>query len=108
MPSAYITALIHDVQCEPYTEPLGKPPLRQRFIDWFNYLPEISRDRPYSMEEMERPLGTQGKYLSPILLSLGWQRRRKWSSRRQYHRYWVPPAKSDLPKDRQQGCHQGL
>ncbi|MGV3554232.1 MAG: hypothetical protein ACO1OD_03145 [Croceibacterium sp.] len=65
--------------------------LQQRFLEWFNGLPEVSRQRAYSMVEMEQALHTQGKYLSPILLELGWQRRRKWSSSRQYHRFWVPP-----------------
>ncbi|WP_124486886.1 MULTISPECIES: hypothetical protein [unclassified Burkholderia] len=65
--------------------------LRQRFVDWYRTLPEISRCRAFSMIEFETALGTQGKYISPVLLELGWQRKRRWSSRGQYHRYWVPP-----------------
>ena len=33
----------------------------------------------------------QGKYISAILLSLGWCRRRHWSTTGQYNRYWLPP-----------------
>lgn len=66
--------------------------LKTRFLDWFASVPEISRSRPYSMVEMERALDTQGRYLSPVLLNLGWKRHRKWSSKGQYLRYWVPPG----------------
>jgi hypothetical protein len=38
---------------------------------------------------------TQGKWLSPVLLELGWRRKRIWSGTGQYHRYWVPPAHAD-------------
>ena len=64
--------------------------LRARFLAWYNSLPEISRCRPFAMVEFEQALNTQGKYISPILLSLGWQRKRKWDSKGQYPRYWVP------------------
>ena len=64
--------------------------LRLRFVDWYNTLPEVTRHRPFAMQEFERALGTQGRYISPVLLGLGWQRKRRWSSRGQYHRYWVP------------------
>ncbi|SPA46771.1 hypothetical protein [Cupriavidus taiwanensis] len=67
-------------------------PLRLQFLEWYGALPEVARLRPFSMVEFERALGTQGKYISPVLLALGWQRKRRWSSRRQYHRYWVPPS----------------
>lgn len=67
------------------------PALKLRFLDWFNSLPELTRERPFSITEFEKVLGTQGKYISPVLLGLGWQRKRRWSSRGQYHRYWVPP-----------------
>lgn len=69
----------------------AQSPLKQRFLDWFGGLPEFSRDHPYSMTEFEKALGTQGKYISPMLLGLGWRRKRRWSSRGQYHRYWLPP-----------------
>lgn len=64
--------------------------LRARFLAWYEGLPEVSRCRPYAMIEIEQALNTQGRYLSPILLAEGWQRKRKWSSEGQYHRYWVP------------------
>lgn len=66
--------------------------LQQRFMEWYIELPEVVRNRPYSMTELERALGTQGKYISPVLLALGWQRRRRWSAQGHYHRYWVPPG----------------
>ena len=66
--------------------------LRARFLAWYNGLPEVSRCRKFSMLEIEQALNTQGKYLSPILLVEGWQRKRKWNSKGQYHRYWQPPC----------------
>ena len=92
MSTAYIAALNRELAAEAALK-LSKPDLRTRFVDWLDSVPEISRLRPYSMVELEEALGTQGKYLSPILLSLGWSRKRKWSSRGQYHRYWVPPVR---------------
>jgi len=70
---------------------LSKPDLKRRFIEWFDSQPEISRIRPYAMVELEQALGAPGRLLSPILLDLGWERRRKWSSKGQSPRYWVPP-----------------
>lgn len=72
-----------------------RSPLRQQFLDWYGALPEIARHRPFSMVEFEKALGTQGKYISPVLLELGWQRKRRWSSLGQYHRYWVPPTRGN-------------
>jgi hypothetical protein len=86
--SAYIkrlTSLVAD--CEPV-----KSSLQQQFAEWFDALPEITRNRPFSMVEFEAALNTQGKYISPVLLELGWQRKRRWSSQGQYHRFWVPPV----------------
>ncbi|WP_321934415.1 hypothetical protein [Paraburkholderia sp. J8-2] len=68
-----------------------KSTLQQQFADWYSSLPEIARNRPFSMTEFEVALSTQGKYISPVLLELGWQRKRRWNSRGQYHRYWEPP-----------------
>lgn len=90
MRSAYISSLNADLDLA--TSPPAVPSLRQRFIDWYAALPEIARQRPFAMAELERALCTQGKYLSPILLELGWRRGRKWSSRGQYNRYWTPPS----------------
>jgi hypothetical protein len=74
--------------------------LQQRFTEWYSSLPEIARNRPFSMIEFEVALGTQGKYISPVLLELGWQRKRRWNSRGQYHRYWVPPARACIAPSR--------
>ncbi|MFT0170962.1 hypothetical protein ACLKMY_18430 [Paraburkholderia mimosarum] len=86
--SAYIKQLNRMLQT---TSPAHSP-LRQQFEDWYGSLPAIVRDRPFSMIEFEVALGTQGKYISSVLLELGWQRRRRWNSRGQYQRYWMPPA----------------
>lgn len=90
--SAYVKSLYRTLTDEAAQATLSKSGLRQRFIDWFDSVPEISRIRPYSMAELEQALNTQGRYLSPVMLSLGWQRRRKWSSKGQYHRYWIPQS----------------
>lgn len=85
--SAYIKQLNRMAEAQtPIT-----PPLRQKLLDWYRTLPEISRCRAFSMIEFETALNTQGKYISPVLLELGWQRKRRWSSRGQYLRYWLPP-----------------
>jgi hypothetical protein len=92
MSSAYIRSLQRSLETEDAPQQLFKPDLKQRFVEWFASVPEISRVRPYSMVELERALGTQGRFLSPILESLGWERRRKWSSKSANPRYWVPPC----------------
>lgn len=68
--------------------------LCERFTNWYGSLPAIARDRRFSMSEIERALKTQGKYISPVLLELGWRRKRIWSATGQYHRYWEPPMGS--------------
>lgn len=90
--SAFIKSLQRSIEAEAVPQQLPKPDLKQRFIEWFASVPEISRVRLYSMVELERALGTQGRFLSPILVSLGWVRRRKWSSKGASPRYWVPPS----------------
>ena len=92
MPSAYIRSLQRILEAEAAPEELSKPDLKLRFVEWFASVPEISRVRPYSMVELERALGTQGRFLSPVLESLEWERRRKWSSNGPSPRYWVPPG----------------
>jgi len=91
MPSAYISALYRSLEAEEPPAQLSTSSLETRFLSWLNSQPEISRLRPYAMTELEQAVGTQGRYLSPVLLRLGWERRRKWTSKTQYHRYWVPP-----------------
>lgn len=91
MSSAYIATLKRMLDASVDGRGVGSPSLQDRFLAWYAALPEVSRDRPFAMVEFERALQTQGKYLSPVLLELGWRRKRKWSSRGQYHRYWVKP-----------------
>lgn len=91
MSTAYIANLMRDLETDATSVPAA-PSLLKRFSEWFDALPEISRNRPFAMVELENALSTQGKYLSPILLGLGWQRRRRWTSNGQYSRYWVPPT----------------
>jgi hypothetical protein len=88
--TAYIRSLNRGLEAAAQTS-TAAPGLRQRFVEWFDGLPEISRNRPFAMVELELALATQGKYLSPILLSLRWRRRRKWTGGGQYSRYWIPP-----------------
>jgi hypothetical protein len=76
-------------------QPSQPTSLRQRFVDWYGSVPAVSRDRRFSMSEIETALKTQGKYISPVLLELGWRRKRVWSTTGQYHRYWEPPGSVD-------------
>ena len=90
--SAYIKSLQRGLKAEEGAVQLSRSDLETRFLVWIDSHPEISRLRPYAMSELEQALGTQGRYLSPILLRLGWERRRKWTGKTQYLRYWVPPG----------------
>ena len=72
-------------------QPSQPSSLRDRFVSWYASLPAISRDRRFSMAEFETALKTQGRYISPVLLELRWQRKRVWSTTGQYFRYWLPP-----------------
>lgn len=91
MRSAMTAAWRRELLEEASAARLSKPDLKQRFLAWFDNQPEISRVRPYSMVELERALGAPGRLLSPVILSLGWERRRKWSNKGPCSRYWVPP-----------------
>jgi hypothetical protein len=91
MTSAYVASLRRHSEADAQINEQDVCSLRQRFIDWYSALPEISRSRAFAMAEIEAALSTQGKYLSPVLLSLGWTRKRRWSSGGQYNRYWAPP-----------------
>lgn len=91
MTSAYIKQLNRSLQAQSASLEIVKPDLKQRLIEWFDCQPDVSRVRAYSMAELEQAFRTQGRFLSPILLRLGWQRRRKWSSTGPSSRYWVPP-----------------
>src|SRR3954471_16504500 len=92
MTSAYIANLTRNLEVHADRTAAQAPSLSQRFTDWYSALPEISRSRAFAMAEFEAALSTQGKYLSPVLLSLGWTRKRRWSGAGQYNRYWAPPA----------------
>jgi hypothetical protein len=46
--------------------------------------------RASSRQKFEAALNTQGKYISPVLLELGWRRKWIWSTTGQYNRYWEP------------------
>lgn len=89
MSSAYLRSL--EKMLPPAASKPTVPPLEERFLEWFNSLPEFTRDRPFSMREFEVALDSQGRFISPVLLRLGWQRQRRWSSRGQYFRMWVHP-----------------
>ena len=94
--NAYVTRLKKLVanRLPPVPQPLS---LRDRFLNWYRSMPSFTRNRPFSMSEFEAALKTQGKYISPVLLELGWRRKRIWSTGGHYHRYWVPPAPSEGP-----------
>lgn len=91
MTSAYVRSLDRSLEDEAVPQKHTRPDLKQRFVLWFASVPDISRVRPYSMIELERALGTQGRFLSPVLHALGWTRRRNWSSTGPNCRYWMPP-----------------
>lgn len=93
MSSAYLRSL-EKLLPPPASKPKAMP-LEERFVEWFNSLPEFARDRPFSMREFEIALGSQGRFISSLLLRLGWRRQRRWSSKGQYHRFWIPP---ELPR----------
>lgn len=89
--SAYIATLNRSLPAPVATE--QPTTIHQRFLDWYGSLPVFVRVRPFAMSEFESALGTQGKYISPVLLALGWTRKRIWSTDGHYHRYWEPPKK---------------
>ena len=72
--------------------PTEKRTRESKVRDWFISQPEVSRHRPYSMEEIERGTGIAGRFLGEMLIILGWSRHRRWSSRTSYLRYWLPPG----------------
>lgn len=90
MESAYASKM-RMLSLQSATEVSVMPCLHQRFSDWYKSLPEISRHRPFAMAEFELALNVPGKLISPVLLSMGWTRKRKWTGGGHYPRYWVPP-----------------
>jgi hypothetical protein len=75
----------------PAASPAPKTSLHDRFVQWYAALPTLARNRPFAMVEIERALGTQGRFISPVLIRLGWRRRRIWTGAGPFHRYWLPP-----------------
>lgn len=88
--SAYIQKLRESVEDLAPTVPQPTT-LREKLISWFTALPAPTRNRPFSMLEFEVALGAAGRNISPILIELGWQRKRLWTGREHYHRVWNPP-----------------
>jgi len=90
MSTAYVRDLYEQI---PTSQPAPeRMSLKKRFIEWYGALPSFNKSRPFSMSELEGAMQTQGKYLSPVLSSLGWSRRRIYSTAGPYHRYWMPPG----------------
>jgi len=75
----------------------GKP-LIQQIDELMLSLPPVSRDRPWSMEELVSRL--QGQYrtrphpmnVGTALRKLGWVRVRLWSEHEEGRRVWLPPS----------------
>lgn len=76
-----------------------RDPLRERLLNWFTRLPAPTRNRPFAMQEFEAALGTTGRYISPVLVALGWRRKRIWSTPEHYHRFWLPPSPSAMAQN---------
>jgi hypothetical protein len=93
--SAYIAELNKRLAAQ--SPPAQPQSLRARFLNWYRELPAFTRDRIFSMSEFEAALKTTGRFISPVLLELGWRRKRIWSTTGQYHRYWQPPQLSEEP-----------
>lgn len=74
------------------------PTPAKRVEEWFAKQPEISRHRPYSMQEIEIGTGIAARFLGELLISQGWKRRRQWSSKTSYRRFWTPPIQRDDEK----------
>jgi hypothetical protein len=90
----FTPAYIQDLQRQSREETAAQPSgLRQRVLDWYSSLPEVSRHRAFAMSEIETALKKPGRIIAAELLALGWERRRRWASKTQYHRYWVPPSR---------------
>jgi hypothetical protein len=91
--SAYIAELNRLVAAQ---SPPSKPQsLGLRIQEWYRALPAVARERPFAISEFEAALKTQGKFIGPVLLELGWRRRRLFKTQGPYSRFWVPPARAD-------------
>lgn len=91
MSSAYVNFLRQEQATASDSSTASHFSLQERFVIWHASLPEVVRYRDFSMTEFETALSTQGKYLGPVLLRLGWSRHRRWAATGEYNRYWKPP-----------------
>ena len=89
-----MSAYIQNLKLPPGTPSVqgDTPSPQKRFTIWFATVPQIAQHRPASMIAFEQHLGTQGRYISPVLLALGWRRKREWGTTERYFRYWTPPV----------------
>ena len=100
--NSFLAATTSEIEMSAYLRTLQKeqlrtqraPPatLQQRIQAWFNALPELTRHRPFSMQELETALRSQGRHLGPALASLAWNRMRTYGGNQPYRRYWLPPG----------------
>ena len=60
----------------------------------------LARNRPFAMVEIERALGTRGRFISAVLIRLGWRRQRIWTGAGPFHRYWLPPSVAAVASER--------
>ena len=68
----------------------SKPPaLSDQITTWWENLPASEQRLGYSMEFFKNRFGASPQQLGAILLSLGWQRQRRWETDRPYWRVWV-------------------
>jgi hypothetical protein len=67
-------------------------------------LPTLARNRPFAMVEIERALGTQGRFISEVAIRLGWRRQRIWTGAGPFHRYWLPPSVAAVASERPSRC----
>lgn len=93
MADAYIRDLQLKIKLQK-TAVVAPASLAERIYSWHSGLSEFLRNRPFSMSELEQVTASQGRFISPVLIQLGWSRKRKWDSQGSYHRYWVPPMRS--------------
>ena len=89
--SAYTSQLNRECERALSVQPTPRMTLSQRLTEWHVSLPAVSRNRPFSMVEIEAAMRTQGRYIGEALIHLGWRRKRVWSTCGSYHRYWMPP-----------------
>lgn len=88
--SAYISQLEQQITA---LNAIKSTTLEDRLDQWWASQPPATRLRAYSMDELIAALGTQGRYISPILVKRGWARHRRWQHRQHYFRVWLPPER---------------